>query len=141
MTCFRVSRSWNLPALGVLALAGGLACGGSSSSSPNQSHRWVVLVVSSPSTEFQPAAVNALVGDTVVWAWNTGSTGHNVISYGSPTFPSKGDSLGATTNIDVFDAPTSYEYVFGASGTYKYFCSTHGTSAGTGMAGQVVVAP
>jgi plastocyanin len=120
--------------LGAAAVAGGLACGGSDSGGPPPSGQKTVLVANN---EFQPTTVNISAGDTIVWAWTTGSIGHNVLSTGAPAFDS--DPLNGDVNT-LFNAPHSHRYIFAAAGTYAYYCSNHGTP-GTGMAGTVVVAP
>lgn len=122
-------------ALGIAVLVAGIACGGGGDSSgPPPSGRKTVQVVNN---EFKPGTVTISAGDTVLWAWETipQSIDHNILSYGSPTFTSFGDA--GTT----FDAPQSYQLIFAAAGSYTYYCSTHGSTAGTGMAGTVVVNP
>lgn len=91
-----------------------------------------MLVVNSA---FQPTTANISVGDTILWSWAANSIDHNILSTGAQTFVSLGDS--ATT----FDSPKSYQVVFAASGTFAYYCSTHGGPGGNGMFGQVVVSP
>jgi plastocyanin len=139
------SRSSLSLALGMAALAGGLACGGGSDGGPPPSGRKIVLVANN---EFQPTTVNITAGDTIVWSWVTGSVGHNIIPTGATSFDKKGNDvpLGTgTTDTDFFNAPTSHQVIFAATGTYEYYCSQHGTTGGpngnTGMAGKVVVAP
>jgi plastocyanin len=79
------------------------------------------------SNTFAPGTVTVNVGDTVAWT-NTGGVGHTVTS--STSNWKKDDS------IPVLTATTSY--VFDAPGTYRYFCSTHGTAT-SGMRGAVIV--
>ncbi len=83
---------------------------------------------------------------TVTWSWEAASQDHNVISTGSPSFTSNGTAtLPGTQDVDWFDAPHQYQFSFSSTGIYKYYCSTHGTSASpdnlTGMGGFVVVVP
>lgn|SRR5512134_3727336 len=130
-------------AVAVVALAGGLACGGGGSDGgPPAPGRKTVLVVNN---DFQPATVDITVGDTILWSWSAGSVQHNVVSTGSPSFTSKGTAtLPGVLDIDYFNAPASHQVIFGAAGTYEYFCAQHGTTGGggnTGMHGTVVVAP
>ena len=132
-------------ALGLAVVAGNIACGGGSGGGPSGPIKKTVLVANN---EFQPPTVNITVGDTVVWAWSAGSVGHNIIPTGPTTFAKTGNDVapgGGTLGIDFFNAPTSHEVVFGAAGTYEYYCSQHGTTGGpsgnTGMAGKVVVGP
>jgi plastocyanin len=143
MPSVRLRRIRFRPALGLLAVAGVLACGGSNGTSPPRPGLTTVLVVSSPSNQFQPATVNISSGDTVKWAWSSGSMGHNIISTGSPGFQSKGNDVPGFGSLgtDYFDYPTSHQVIFTTPGTYGYYCSLHGTSAITGMSGRVVVSP
>lgn len=122
-------------ALGIAVFVAGIACGGGGDSSgPPTSGRKTVLVVNNA---FQPATVTISAGDTVLWSWGTSpqSIDHNILSYGAAAFTGDG-SLAQT-----FDAPHSYQVIFPAAGTYTYYCSTHGTTAPSGMAGSVVVNP
>ena len=124
----------------VFALAAAAGCGGSSSSGPPSFGKKTVIVANN---EYQPDTARITVGDTVVWAWATGSIGHNIISTGGTTFPSYGTPVmpgSGTVGTDIFNAPASYQYVFGAAGTYGYYCSTHGSPT-TGMHGAIVVSP
>jgi plastocyanin len=77
---------------------------------------------------FAPASITVRPGDTVVWT-NTGGFGHTVTS--SSGNWSKNDSIPVQT--------TTTSYLFDKAGTYRYFCSTHGTAT-SGMRGTVVVA-
>jgi plastocyanin len=46
-------------------------------------------------------------------------------------------ACGPAAVIDDFGGP----FTFAAAGTYGYYCSTHGNSDGTGMAGAILVVP
>jgi plastocyanin len=140
-----ISRLRPSLALGVAALAGGLACGGGSDGGPPASGLRTVLVAND---EFQPTTVNITAGDTIVWSWVTNSLSHNIIPTGATSFAKKGNDVPpgtGTTGTDFFNAPTSHQVIFAATGTYEYYCSQHGTTGGpngnTGMAGKVVVSP
>lgn len=119
--------------LGMLTLAGGVACGGSDSNAPSGPPLTSTVIVSF--TTFQPAVDTVKVGGTITWDWSTGSTDHNILSVGNPTFTSYGDSLGT-----IYDDPASYQFVFATAGSYSYFCSVHGTAT-TGMTGRIDVLP
>jgi plastocyanin len=128
---------------GMASLWGGMACGSDSGSGPPASGRKTVLVVNN---EFQPVSVSITAGDTILWSWSAGSTAHNILSTGVPAFTSKGTStVPGQAGTDFFDAPESYQVIFGTAGTYEYFCSQHGTTGGpsgnTGMHGVVQVNP
>lgn len=132
--------------VGSLFFAAGVACGGGDGGGPDGPELRTVLVANN---QFQPATLNVNPGDTVVWAWLTGgspSIDHNIISTGPQSFPNKGTNVapGSGTNeVDFFDAPESYQFVFNTAGSYTYFCSQHGTTGGpggnTGMSGTVTV--
>jgi plastocyanin len=133
---------WSLLA-GVTVLWGGLACGSDSGGGPPASGRKTVLVANN---EFQPVTVSITAGDTILWSWSAGSVTHNILSTGAPAFVSKGtNGVPGVLDLDYFSAPESYQVVFGAAGTYEYYCSQHGTTGGvggnTGMQGTVQVSP
>jgi plastocyanin len=89
-----------------------------------------VQVLSSPSTQFNPANVNITVGQSVTWVWPAGSTGHNVSPVG--TAPTRSGNLSS--------GPKQYVYTFNTAGVYQYYCEAHGNPNGTGMFGTVTVA-
>jgi plastocyanin len=76
---------------------------------------------------FRPDVVEVSVGDTVLFV-NKGRNDHDVLSVES--------DWGAT--VDVFAPGDEYQHVFDEPGTYRYYCSLHGTSE-VGMTGTVVV--
>jgi plastocyanin len=76
---------------------------------------------------FRPEVVEVSVGDTVLFV-NRGRNDHDVLSVES--------DWGAT--VEVFAPGDEYQHVFDAPGTYRYYCSLHGTSE-VGMIGTVVV--
>lgn len=127
---------------GLAVLLGGIACGGGSGDTgPPDDHLTTVLV---DNNVFQGATVTIPVGDTVIWSWKAGSTDHNIISNGA-AFASRGTAVALTTDgtsgVDYFSAPSSYKVAFPTAGTFRYYCSLHGTvgTPNIGMAGTVVV--
>lgn len=76
---------------------------------------------------FSPANVVIAAGTTVRWTWLDDP--HTVTSTGTPTFPGHPVAAGP---------PTVYEFTFTTPGTYRFYCSEHGTPT-TGMRGTVVV--
>ncbi len=129
--------------LGMLALAGGVACGGSDSNAPSAPPLTSTVIV--VNNAFQPLVDTVKVGGTITWAWlNTSpnaSTDHNIISSGSPSFPNDGSTtVPGLSGTDYFSNPHSYQYTFAATGSYAFFCSLHGT-AGVGMHGTINVLP
>jgi len=85
---------------------------------------------------FDPEGLTINAGDTVRWVW--ASSGHNVVSGAACTpddlFCSPDDTSCATA--DTLPSGTTYEHVFGAPGTFPYFCSPH---CEFGMAGTITV--
>lgn len=135
-------KSWILA--GIALLAGGVACGGGSGGGPPASGLKTVLVANN---NFQPVTSTINAGDTIIWAWSAGSTTHNIISTGTPSFLSKGTSnFPGSAGTDFFNNPASHQVIFATAGSYEYYCSQHGTSTGapggnTGMHGVIQVNP
>ncbi len=76
---------------------------------------------------FEPATLVVPAGTTVTFVWQDGF--HDLLSTGTPSFASFGNGA---------DPPKSYQVTFAAAGTYKYYCSVHG-SPNSGMRGTVIV--
>ena len=76
---------------------------------------------------FTPSAVNAQCGDTIQWAWSSGS--HTTTSTTIPNCASAWDSPLNSTS-------TSYSITVTCAGTFNYKCTPHG---GMGMTGSIVV--
>lgn len=79
--------------------------------------------------QFSPATVTIQPGGTVLFLWSASAQDHDIIPVAPATKPSQST---------VRDGPFSHEETFNTAGTYRYFCSVHG-SAGSGMRGEVVV--
>jgi plastocyanin len=75
--------------------------------------------------QFVPDEVQIATGGKVTWTW-AGSNDHNVI-WVSGGFANSGTQSSG-----------SHEVIFGASGSYDYYCSIHG-SPSSGMRGKVEV--
>lgn len=73
---------------------------------------------------FDPSSLQVAPGASVVWAWSSGGTAHNV------TFDD-GEASGNRSD-------GTYERTFATAGTYPYHCTLHG-SATSGMRGVVTV--
>ena len=76
---------------------------------------------------FEPETLTVAAGTTVSFVWQDGF--HSVVSTGAPSFP----GLPAAV-----DPPKTYQFTFNIVGTYKYYCSEHGTPT-SGMRGTVIV--
>jgi len=95
------------------------------------------IVIRVINTRFDPALDTVAIGGTVTWDWPVGSAQHNVISTGSPSFTSFPSTYPADSTQ--FDGPLIYgPLTFNSAGTYRFYCTDHGTPT-TGMRGSVVV--
>lgn len=75
--------------------------------------------------DFDPSSLQVAPGASVVWAWSSGGTTHNVTFDDGEQSGNKSDG--------------TYERTFATAGTYPYHCTIHG-SATSGMRGSVTVA-
>lgn len=75
--------------------------------------------------DFTPKTIRIKKGETVVWKSKEGS---HTVKADNGSFDS-----GTITNGQ------SFSYKFEKAGTYRYFCSFHGSSGGHDMAGTVIV--
>lgn len=78
---------------------------------------------------FEPASITIAPGGTVSFRWSAGSRGHNLVPVAPATRPNQ---------PTLRDGPFTHEETFPTAGTYRYFCSAHG-SENSGMRGTVVV--
>jgi plastocyanin len=68
--------------------------------------------------KFTPDTVNALVGDTIIWSWISGSVTHTTTSLNVPT--------GAGTWDHTLNASSStFTYIITSAGPYNYQCNIH----------------
>lgn len=74
---------------------------------------------------FDPKVISISAGDTVTWTWEGL---HDVTA----------DDASFVSGEAVLDS--SFEHQFDVVGTFKYYCSVHGTAGGIGMSGTVIVA-
>jgi len=110
-------------AVASLAVVGLVSCGGSSApSGPTQP-------VSVTENIFTPAEITVAAGTTIEWT-NNGNVVHNVVS---------ADLSDLFVEPAKFAPGATYRYRFTKPGTYHYYCSIHGTAAGGGQQGVVVV--
>ena len=80
---------------------------------------------------FSPVPRTIAAGQTVTWLWLSDAVGHNVTPLG----------VEPATSGALRDGPSVYSWTFPTSGNYTFYCQAHGTPAGTGMAGVIVVQP
>jgi plastocyanin len=89
--------------------------------------------------QFNPSALTVSAGTTVTFTWASGSINHNVVPWASNSAAIPA-SPGQPT---LLDAPNTFGVTFPAAGTFRFFCSAHGSvgSAGqlSGMAGIITV--
>lgn len=68
--------------------------------------------------QFSPKTINAVVGDTVSWQWQTGAMNHTTTSVLIPAGAAAWDApLNAAT--------PRFRYTITVPGTYRYQCSFH----------------
>ena len=72
---------------------------------------------------FSPSSVNAMVSDTILWTWASGS--HTTTSTSVP-------AGAATWNQSMNSSSTTFQYVITVAGTYNYKCTPHASSGMTG---------
>ncbi len=123
----RLSLSALLAPLSTIALAGAIACGGSSynATGPNPSPTPTpsgngMTVQATPSLAFSPASLTIQSGATVTFAF--GSVAHNV--YFDPQSGTPADITGDNANVNV-------TRTFSTAGTYHYTCHIHPFMHGT----------
>lgn len=69
--------------------------------------------------QFSPSSLNAKVGDTILWVWQSGT--HNTISLGIPQ--------GATPwSAPINSTRKRFGYIVTKTGAYNYHCSIHPTT-------------
>jgi plastocyanin len=91
-------------------------------------------VVTVQNFSFFPAAVNAIVGDTITWQWVDGS--HTTTCDG--VFPGTSLPPGASTwDSPINSSATTFEYIIQVVGNYNYVCVPHSPN----MAGMILAAP
>lgn len=75
--------------------------------------------VSIQGSSFNPATLNLVVGDTVLWT-NKDGINHTVTS-----------DTGSELNSGTLTTNQTYQHVFTTSGTFGYHCTVHPSMAGT----------
>ncbi len=103
------------------------ACGSSGSSSGSTDGPATAVAVTD--NLFTPMELRVTSGTVVEWT-NRGATTHNVVSQ---------DLESLLVPAPDFGPGATYRYRFDTPGTYRYYCSLHGTPGGLGQQGIVVV--
>jgi plastocyanin len=85
------------------------------------------IAITAGDTFFDPRDAEAAVGDTVVWT-NTSGVSHDV------------RAVDGSWDSPILLPGDSFERVFDGAESVFYYCSFHGTAAGTGMVGTIEVA-
>ena len=110
------------------------ACGDDDEDGGNNPPANTMLV---ENNEFTPSTLTVPVGTTVTFSWPSGSVNHNVVPWASNT----GAIPASPNQPELLDGPTSFQTTFNDAGTFRFFCSIHGSvgDAGelSGMAGSI----
>jgi plastocyanin len=88
----------------------------------------VVVEVVALDNSFRPEVLEIAAGDEVVFV-NRGRNEHDALSV-------EGEGWGV--EVEDFQPGDEYRHVFDTPGTYRYYCSIHGTTE-VGMVGTVIV--
>jgi plastocyanin len=112
----------------VVVTVGLFGCGNDDAAAPVTLVEGVEVEVASLDNTFRPEELSVAAGTEVVWT-NRGRNPHNVL-------PVDGDGWGV--EADAFDPGDVYRHRFTEPGTYRYYCSLHGTTT-AGMIGVVEV--
>lgn len=122
----------SLFALGlVVAATAGSACGssdGSSSTTTLAPVRSGTVKIDAIDNTFVPEVVTVTEGSEVVWE-NDGRNEHDIIPVDGAPFE---------IGLDEFGPGATYSWTASSPGTYRYYCSIHGTAT-AGMIGTVQV--
>lgn len=89
---------------------------------------------------FSPTTLSISTGTTVTFNWPVGSAGHTVIPSSANPSATPASPGGAAT---LRDGPYTFNALFSADGTYRFYCSEHGSEgaagAVSGMSGTITV--
>lgn len=92
------------------------------------------VTVSVINDAFLPSTFDLKAGGTVTFTWATSAFSHNVNPVAPTDIPASPGLPGS------HNAPFSFDAVFPATGTFRFFCTVHG-SANSGMRGTITVIP
>jgi plastocyanin len=92
------------------------------------------VTVSVINDAFLPSTFDLKAGGTVTFTWAASAVSHNVNPVAPAEIPA---SVGLPGS---HNAPFSFDAVFPVNGTFRFFCTVHG-SANSGMRGTITVVP
>jgi plastocyanin len=104
---------------------GGAASGADGTIAPVQSGQVEIQAIDNA---FRPEEATVVAGSDVVWT-NRGRNDHNIIPIDDTPF---------RADVDVFGPGDEYRFTMDQPGTYRYYCSIHG-SQDKGMIGTIQV--
>lgn len=94
------------------------------------------VTVAVVNTFYSPDVFRVKQGGIVTFTWGAGAVGHTVTPVAPNAIPTSTNPPPPGTH----DAPYTFDTVFPAAGTFRFFCSTHG-GPDTGMHGTITVIP
>lgn len=93
------------------------------------------VTVSVINDSFFPATFDLKVGGTVTFTWASSALNHNVSPVAPMSIPASPGLPGSR------NAPFSFDTVFPATGTYRFFCTVHSSADSGPMRGTITVVP
>jgi len=95
-----------------------------------------LVTVQVVNSEFLPSTFNLKAGGIVTFTWPAGSGPHNVKPVAPNLIPTSDNPPPPGTHT----GPHSFDVIFPATGTFKFYCEVHG-GVDTGMRGTITVVP
>jgi plastocyanin len=130
-----VKKTFLLVAFASVALIGcsgsGSGSGSGATTSSTQAPQSGTVSVSVIDNNFRPQDITVTKGSTVVWT-NEGRAEHNIVAFGPTPF-----------HVDTKSFPpgSTYAWIAGETGTFRYYCSIHGTATAAMYGSVTVVEP
>jgi plastocyanin len=118
---------------GAIAAVGLASLVAAPAADPHPGHGALSVVVAQ--FKYTPAAVNLVVGDSVLWSWNGPDTNHSVTADAGQSMDFDSDAGKPAAEI-AHPLNDGYGVTFTQPGTYRYHCKVHGFMTGT-----ITVAP
>jgi plastocyanin len=115
----------------VLGACGGSGSGSAATTVSTQAPLSGAVTVDVTDNNFRPQDVTVTKGSTITWT-NQGRAEHNIVAFGPTPF-----------HVDTKSFPpgSSYSWVADATGTFRYYCSIHGTATAAMYGSVTVVEP